>query len=220
MIADRRINTMGGRSGEEIIMRILPAIMAASLLAATLSACQTTSVGADWAPNTREASRISYVGDDSVITSREWKRREAGTLERLRFSNGASLFFEELYGGATAWRLKDDRQSIRDLYDSVFGKEGNYKPGEIVLKPYTEFKLFHMGAQSDTQKCFLGEASSNKDRGGWHFVLTMCRSLRDAAAVARLDADAIDIVTRLRPDGGELNKAKAAGLTPPASTKN
>jgi hypothetical protein len=191
-------------------MRILTAIAAASLLAASLTACQTTSIGADWGPNTREASRVSYDGDDSIITSREWKRRDAGTQERLRFKNGASLYFEELYGGMSVWAFKDDHESLRQVYDNAFGKRGGYRPGEITMTPYYDYKLFHMDVQSDTQKCFLGQASSNKDRGGWHFILTMCRSWRDTAGAARLDADALDIISRLRFDGGEMNKMRAA----------
>jgi len=196
--------------GEEIIMRILSAIAVACLLAPLLSACQTTSVGADWGPNTREASRVSYDGDDSVITSREWKRREAGTQERLRFKNGASIFYEELYGGMTIWQAKDEKEPLIRVYDGFFGKQDGYQPGDVVMKPYGDFKLYYMGVQSDAQKCFLGQASSNKDRGGWHFILTMCRRLQDASAVAKLDAEAIDIITRLRFDGGEMNKVKAA----------
>ncbi len=147
-------------------MRILSAIAAAYLLAASLSGCQTTSVGADWGPNTREASRVSYDGDDSVITSREWKRREAGTQERLRFRNGASIFYEELYGGMTVWQVKDEKESLMRVYDGFFGKQGGYQPGAVVEKPYGDFKLYYMIPQSDAQKCFLGQASSNKDRGG------------------------------------------------------
>lgn len=200
-------------------MRIASAIAAACLLAASLSACQTTSIGADWGPNTREASRVSYDGDDSVITNREWKRRSAGTQERMRFKNGASLFYEELYGGMTVWQLKDEKESLVRVYDGYYGKQGGYRPGEVIMKPYESFKLYYMSAQSDAQKCFLGQASSNLDRGGWHFILTLCRRAQDSAAVARLDADAIDIITRLRFDGGEMNKMKAA-LAPPAGAKN
>ena len=197
-------------------MRILPAIAAASLLAA----CQTTGTGYEWSPNTRDASRIGYEGDDSIITSREWKNRDGGIQERLRFKNGASLFYEELWGGNTIWQLKDEKDSLRNIYKNGLGKQGNYTPGEIMEKPYTNFVLLHMTAQSDTQKCFLSEASSNKSRGGYHFSFSMCRLLRDAAGAARLDTDAIDIVTQLRFDSGELNKMKAAGQTPPAGAKN
>jgi hypothetical protein len=197
-------------------VRILAAIAVASLLAA----CQTTSIGANWGPNTRDASRVSFDGDDSIITSREWKRREAGTQERLRFKNGASLYFEELYGGMSVWAFRDDKESIRGIYDNAFGKHGNYQPGEIVMRPFNDYKLFHMSAQSETQKCFLGEGTSTKDRGGWHYVMTMCRHLRDTTGVARLDADAIDVIARLRFDGGELNKMKSAMQVPPAGAKN
>ncbi len=44
-------------------------------VAGLLAACQTsggTTVGAEWAPNTRAASNVSVVGDDSFITAREW----------------------------------------------------------------------------------------------------------------------------------------------------
>ena len=174
-----------------------------------LAACQTTGggiVGAEWAPNTRAASNVSIVGDDSFITAREWKRRDAGTQERLKFSGG-ELFYEELYGGRTVWALRDDKEAMRDIFD-IFNKSGAYTAGPIGQRDFKEFRFHHLTATSSTLKCFLGDAMSESPRGGWHFFLVKCAALAGPVS-ATLETDSFDLLTRLRFDGGALNKSTA-----------
>ena len=177
-------------------------------VAGLLAACQTsggTTVGAEWAPNTRAASNVSVVGDDSFITAREWKRRAAGTQERLKFSGG-ELFYEELYGGRTVWALRDDKEEMRDIFKG-FNKSGNYTSNAIAQRDFKDFRLTYLTATSSTQKCFLGDAMSESPRGGWHFLLVKCVALRDTSS-GSFENDSFDLIGRLRFDGGALNKSR------------
>ena len=183
-----------------------------SLAAVILAACQTTGGQSawEWQPIQRADSRVSIVGDDSVVTSREWKRREAGVQERLKFKDGSSFFYEELYGGRNVWASHNDMEQFLTRTFQSLNKNGGYTASKISRRKYQHGDLFYMTAESSSLRCFLSEATSlDQQRGAsWHFAFSSCRAVQGRTA-ASLETDMFALLERMRFDGGELNKQKA-----------
>jgi hypothetical protein len=181
------------------------------LAAAIVAACQTTGGQSawEWQPIQRADSRVSIVGDDSMVTSREWKRREAGVQERLRFKDGSYFFYEELYGGRHVWASHNDMEEFLTRGFQNLNKNGGYTASKITRQKYRHGDLFYLTAESPTQKCFLSEATSlDQQRGAsWHFSFASCRAARTAAS---LETDMFALLERMHFDGGELNRQRAA----------
>lgn len=181
------------------------ALACASLL---VLGCQTT--GWDWKPIDRSGSRISIAGDDSIVTSREWKYRQGGVQERIRMRDGGSLFYEELYSGWVAWVYSDAEQSLMRMFER-FNKSGLYSAGTVHQTTYNNGNMVYMTAQSATQNCFLSEAShpqGERGAGIWHLIYSVCRNSRSGSA-HMLEKDALAFLERLRFDGGALNRSRS-----------
>lgn len=176
-----------------------------------LTACQTTDAAWQWQPIQRADSRVSIVGDDSIVSSREWKRRDAGVQERLKFKDGTSFFYEELYGGRHVWGSSNDMEQFLTRSFQNLNKKGGYTASKITRRKHETGDLVYMTAESSATKCFLSEAMSlDQQRGAsWHFALSACRATQGRLA-ASLESDMFALLERMRFDGGELNKQRAA----------
>jgi len=164
-------------------------------------------------------SNVSFVGDVSFIKSWDWRRRSNGTQERLKFSGG-EIFYEELYASGGQWQFIDEKNYLENMLAKGLNKKNqDYKPGEFTKHDFSKFSLLYLTPQSPTNKCCLGLAAEARDGRTWHMNVRACRAL-NSKFIAKFEDEIFDILTRIRFDGGELNKTRDALLPQPkADTK-
>lgn len=182
-----------------------------AIVAIGLLAVRTPAIGAEtaWQPIDIAKSNVSFVGDVSFIKSRDWRRRSNGTQERLKFSGG-EIFYEELYSSGGQWQFIDEKSYLENMLAKGLNKKSpDYKPGAFTKRDFGKFSLLYLTPESSTNKCFLGLAAEARDGRTWHMNVTACRALT-SKSIAKFEDDIFDILTRIRFDGGELNKTRDA----------
>lgn len=181
--------------------------------AGALSAFATPVTGAEaeWQAIDISRSVVSFVGDVSFIKGRDWRRRDKGIQERVKFASG-EIFYEELYASGGMWQSIDRKKYLEDILAKGLNKKGpDYQPGEFIKRDFAKFSMLYLTPQSQSTKCFLGLAMEERDGRTWHMNVTACRAL-NSKTIAKFEDEIFDILNRVRFDGGELNRTRDALL--------
>lgn len=169
-------------------------------------------IGREWTPIDRFGSQISFVGDNSMLMNREWRRGEGGRhQERVRLVGGGTFFFEEFYGAEFRWNppswLTDTvAVPLQKLYGITVSS------GDVRTTSIDRGTIYYAAKPGKDEKtgrdlvCFVGTAMVNKfaSDGNQRFDATVCRF---NTTPERLAQDIVAIAARIRFDEGAANRA-------------
>jgi hypothetical protein len=165
-------------------------------------------------------SKISFAGDDPV------KRREAEILkdryvERITFKNNGVLRYSKLFSGGFISR-DTPTDMIRSSLDMTFYKDKGINFDGSKIRKTSQFT--YLLQSSPTYNCFVafayfgtGTNARQDSPGNQSIAVSMCYGVASKSAAA-LEAEMVDILSRVRYDDGIGNRARGAPSGPVAAS--